>query len=126
MLLYSIEEANRAGHSLRKILHLGGTADLSQKAKLHSILLDLLTSSDHIVIDFNKVSTFDGSFIDLLCSVHQTTKFLHKTLEIQRNESGAFCSAFEQTQCPKSAYCLIENCFLMKKDLESIPNTTKT
>lgn len=115
MLLYSIEEGHRSDHAVRKILHLEGSADSDQRMGLHSILLDLLTSCDHLVVDFNKVSVFDGSFIDLLCSVHQTTKFLNKSLEIQKNESGAFSNAFEQTRCPKSGYCLIENCFLMKK-----------
>jgi ABC-type transporter Mla MlaB component len=119
VLLYSIKESCSSDLSIQKTLHVEGRVVSSRKSNLHSVLLDALMSSDHLVVNLEKVTEFDGSFLLLLCSLHQTAQHICKLLTIRVNE--AFSCEHEKSLCPRSMNCLLEHCFLREGAYETVP-----
>lgn len=108
VLTCTIEKDMSTDSYMQKTLHVEGRADLSQRSELHSKLLDALLGCNHLIVNLDKVSRFDGWLIALLCSVNKTSELLNKRLTIQGMEPGALGKGL----CPKSEHCLLDNCLL--------------
>ncbi len=88
MLIYTIEHDCGLKHSVCKTLHIEGTADNGQKERLKAIMLDALSSSDHLIVNIEKVEGFDNSFSSLIWTIRRMAKLLGIRLTIKGKTEG--------------------------------------
>lgn len=109
MLTYTVEHIDSETSGVRKTLHVEGRAVMDQRLKLHAVLMDVLRSCDHLLVDINKVTDFDYSFVILICSMHRTAKLFRKKLTIQGTGTSSFSKACEHLGGIYSKSCLFNN-----------------
>ncbi|HTP65117.1 MAG TPA: STAS domain-containing protein [Geobacteraceae bacterium] len=93
MLIYTIEHDRGLKQLVRKTLHVEGKVDSRQRERLKTIFFDALSSSDHLIVNIEKVEEFDNSFSALITSIRNTAKFLGKRLTIKGKAAAITSSA---------------------------------
>ncbi len=88
MLIYTIEHDCGLKHSICKTLHIEGKAENGQKERLKSVMLDALSSSDHLILNIEKVEGFDNSFSSLIWTIRRMAKLLGIRLTIKGKTDG--------------------------------------
>ena len=98
MLIYTIEHDRGLKQLVRKTLHVEGKVDSKQRDRLKTIFFDALSSSDHLIVNIEKVEESDNTFSALITSIRSTAKLLGKRLTIKGKAAASASRTRERAQ----------------------------
>ena len=98
MLIYTVEHDHGVKHLVQKTLHIEGKAESRYRERLKTILIDALSSSDHLIVNIAKVEEFDNSFSSLIHTVRRMAKLLGIRLTIKGKAGGPPKGSHENAQ----------------------------
>ena len=84
---------------------LEGEWTIERANELKEVLLDALSTMDHLLLDFEKVEAVDLSCLQLLCSAHRTAITMKKHLSVTGWQSGAFNQVLREAGFMRSVGC---------------------
>lgn len=124
MLTYFVERGRSEKNSGEKILHIEGDIASGDLEKLNTYFFDALNSSEHLIVNIEKICDFDCSFIILVCSIRKTAQLLNKQLTIRGKSIGNFFCEHEQALHAKNQRCMFAttpNCYLWESIFKAAP-----
>jgi anti-anti-sigma regulatory factor len=89
----------------RKTLVLDGECTLDRAVELKSAMLEALGDGGHLALDLEQVTAVDLSFLQILCSAHQTTLNCGQRFILCPRPSTAFIEAAEGAGFFRSMGC---------------------
>jgi hypothetical protein len=125
MLTYTIEHNRGASPFVHKTLYIEGTADPSEREKLNTIFFDALGQTEHLVMNLDRLSEFDCTFVMLTCFLHKTARLLKKRLTVQGCQLENFICEYEETVQWKEQSCKLANtstCYLWECIFRKVPH----
>jgi ABC-type transporter Mla MlaB component len=106
------------------VFHIEGEVCADHLEKLSTYLFDALNSSDHLIVNIEKINKYDCSFVMLICSVRKTARLLNKPLTIQgRSLENSSCEHEDSVQWTdrKCKFAGTPHCYLWESILKTIP-----
>ncbi len=92
------------------VLDIEGEMTVANVAELKSMLMQSLTSVDHLVLNLEKVTSVDISLFQVLCSAHRTSVGLKKNLTISGELPEPLKQLVEIAGFERNGGCISNSC----------------
>ena len=97
---YEIHESGET-----RILSVSGEWTVEHASRLKGVLMDVLNSSDRVVLDLERITAADLSCLQLLCSAHRTSLNAGKNLSLSTMHPEAFKKAAREAGYARTLGC---------------------
>ncbi len=91
-----------------KTLTINGELTIENATALQGIFIRSLDTSEHLIVNLEKASAIDLSFLQLLCSVHKTSSDLKKQLTLSVMCQEIFRNAVKEAGLLRHTGCGFE------------------
>lgn len=100
---FNIEQSGAVG-----VMTIGGELTIRHADELRAALMRSLDAVDHLILNLDRVTEFDLSCLQLLCSAHRTSTKMKKQLTINANQSDALRKVIEAAGFLRHIGCALD------------------